>query len=137
MRFAFAAHKLQEGVFAVLSQNTQVMSQITALYDSPDIDGEMPYISFGETGTTPFDTSDSYGSRVTFDLSIWSKTTDQMEAKELMALVYDSLMAADIPVDGFDLHRLNLQSSSINSQSYETHNYTRGALVFSGAFIFA
>lgn len=126
----FAAHRLQEAIYAKLEANKELIKYVSGIYDEPPAGALAPYITFGDTTITSFDTAGSLGSQITFDVTVWSSEISQMQTKELMALINDSLHCGDVPVEGFELHRIAMQTSSVTRLSNDTGSFYRGRMSF-------
>jgi len=127
---AFAAHRLQEAVFAALSADADLGARITGLYDRPPEGAIAPYISFGDTSIDPYDTKTIGGTRIRFDISVWTSGSGQMDAKEIMALV-DAVLHDSLPeVSGFDLVSLRLASARVTHDDSDAAALTEGRISY-------
>ncbi|KZK76484.1 hypothetical protein PsW64_05213 [Pseudovibrio sp. W64] len=59
-----------------------------------------PFIQIGEWQAIPNDVTGAYGSHEFVDLHIWSRASDQLEAKQIIAKLYGKLHDADLVVEG-------------------------------------
>lgn len=128
---AFIGHKLQEAVFALLSADTTLGLKLTGIYDQPPQNAQHPYISFSDTTLQPADLKDRQGTRVNFDIAVWSDEPSQMEAKELMADVNTLLHHSKPVLDGFDLVEVRLINANVVRQFNEAGGLYRGRLTYS------
>ena len=126
-----AAVKLQEAVFAALTADTGLGLLLTGFYDEAPAQARYPYLAMGETNLRDTRLKDTAGATISFDLMIWSAEASQMQVKELMAAVDDSLSAADITLVGHDLITLRLVSASTVRQWSEAGSLYRGRLSYS------
>lgn len=128
---AFAAHQLQQAIFALLSADAGLKARLTGIYDEPPFGARPPYVAFGETQLRDTGVKGRDGATISFDITVWSAEPSQMEAKELMALV-DGLVAGAKPdVPGFELVDITLQSASVVTQFSEAGSLYRGRLNYS------
>lgn len=127
---AFAAHRLQEAVYAALLADADLSARITALYDSPPEGAVAPYIAFGDTSIESYDTKSTPGNRIRFDVVIWSQTAGQMEAKEIMALVDAVLHKSLPPVAGFQLVSIRLEGAQVTRDRSDAAALTEGRLTY-------
>lgn len=133
---AFVGHKLQEAVFSSLSASTTLGLKLTGIYDQPPQDAQYPYVSMGNTTLQPVDLKDRTGTRVNFDITVWSSEPSQMEAKELMADVISVLHQSNPPLDGFDLVGVRLVSANVVRQFTEAGGLYSGRLNYT-ALVYA
>ena len=125
-----AAVKLQEAVFAALTADAGLGLLLTGFYDEAPADARYPYLAMGETNLRDNRLKDTAGATISFDVMIWSAEASQMQVKELMAAVDDSLSAADITLVGHDLITLRLVSASTVRQWSEAGSLYRGRLSY-------
>lgn len=128
---AFISHKLQEAVFALLSADTTLGLRVTGVYDQPPKNAQYPYVSMGDTAIQTADLKDRAGTRVSFDIVVWSKESSQMETKELMADVDTVLHQSSPQVSGFDLLNIRLLSANVVRQYSDIGGLYRGRLNYS------
>ena len=128
---AFISHKLQEEVFSLLSNDTTLGLKLTGIYDQPPQNAQYPYIAMGDTSIQPADLKDREGTKVSFDIMVWSNESSQMEAKELMADVNAVLHQASPQLSGFDLTDIRLLSAGVVRQYTDIGGLYRGRLNYS------
>ncbi len=133
---AFAAHRLQEAVYAALAADAAISSRITAIYDRPPEGAVTPYLSFGEATVEPYDTKTTRGCTVQFDIVVWEAEGGQMEAKEIMALVDAALHDNALMVADYDLISLRLVRARASRDDSEASSLTEGRLSYE-ALLFA
>ncbi len=128
---AFAAHQLQQAVFAILIADAGLKARVTGVYDEPPFGARPPYVAFGETQLRDTGVKGRRGSTISFDVTVWSAEPSQMEAKELMALV-DGLLSGSSPdVPGHEVVEIKLNSASVITQFSEAGSLYRGRLNYS------
>lgn len=125
-----AAHKLQEVIFDALVSNTDLNERVSAIYDQVTPNASYPYVAMGETSMVPLPVKDRSGSRVTFDVVVWSSEPSQMEVKELMALVDKVLHDGSPEGIGFELVQIRLQNAGVVRQFNEEGSLYRGRLTY-------
>lgn len=128
---AFAAHQLQQAVFALLAGDASLKARVTGVYDEPPFDARPPYVAFGETQLRDTGVKGRDGATISFDVVVWSAEPSQMEAKELMALADGLLSGADPDVPGYELVDIKLGSASVITQFSEAGSLYRGRLSYS------
>ncbi|WP_286828747.1 MULTISPECIES: DUF3168 domain-containing protein [Kordiimonas] len=128
---AFAAHQLQQAVFALLAADTGLKARVTGVYDEPLFGARPPYVAFGETQLRDTGVKGRDGVTVSFDVIVWSAEPSQMEAKELMAQVDALLSGASPDVPGHELVDIKLGSASVITQFSEAGSLYRGRLNYS------
>ncbi len=128
---ALISHKLQEAVFALLSADTTLGLKVTGIYDQPPQNAQYPYVSMGDTAIQTADLKDRAGTRVSFDIAVWSNEPSQMETKELMADVDAVLHQSSPQVSGFDLLNIRLLSANVVRQYSDIGGLYRGRLNYS------
>lgn len=127
---AFAAHKLQESVYGVLTASTALNAAVTAVYDEPAAGAVMPYVSLGETSTALADNKSTYGVSVTFAVDVWSDEASQMEAKEIAAIIDGLLHNSALTVVGFDLIFMLFETSKVERITKDTATHHKASITY-------
>jgi len=131
-----AGAKLQEAIFNILKTDENLSLVLAGVYDEAPAEARYPYLAMGETSFRNDSLKDISGATVSFDLMVWSNEASQMQVKELMAAVEESLNGAAISLVGHDLVTLRLVSASTIRQWSEAGSLYRGRLGYS-ALIYA
>ncbi len=69
-----------------------------------------PYVVVGETIAGEWDTKDSAGTEQTPTLEVWTRYRGRKQARQIAAVIYESLHQATFPVDGQQLVLLRFDS---------------------------
>ena len=112
----------------LLSADTTIGLKTTGIYDQPPQNAQYPYISMGDTAIQPADLKDRAGTRVSFDIVVWSNEPSQMETKELMADVDMAFHQSSPQLPGFDLLDIRLLSANVVRQYTDIGGLYRGRL---------
>lgn len=128
---ALAADKLQEAVFSQLKADETLLNKLTGVFDQVPEATQFPYLTFGDTSVSPASLKDCFGSKVNFNISLWSDEQSQMQVKELMADVDAILNRANLQIFGYDLMSLQLVSADVIRQFSEAGALYRGRLTYS------
>ena len=128
---AMASHKLQEAVFAALSGDEELQVCLNGIYDEAPVAATYPYLTMGETNHQPSDLKDRDGAQISFGLLLWSNEASQMQVKELMAKVDETLSGKALDLVSYDMISLRLQNASVVRQWTEEGSLYRGRLTYS------
>ena len=101
-----ASWPLQKAVFDALSANTDLTAVVSGIYDHVPADTAFPYVTLGETTVSDWSSKSFDGQEHLLTLHVWSRAKGRKEAKEIMALVYDTLHDAALAVEGQELVNL-------------------------------
>lgn len=88
---------VQKAVYDALVANATLVAAVTGIYadvtqsGTPEDDSEFPYIVFGESVTTPFDTKTNFGAECQVQIDIYSRASNPSEVKSIASLVYGLL----------------------------------------------
>ena len=110
-----ASLALQAAVLAALRASAPLRAKVAGIYDEPPPGTVMPHIMLGDTREEVADTKSDAGRYINFDITVTARDLGQQKAKELMALVDETLHRADLMVDGFKLIGLRLQTSRVST----------------------
>lgn len=124
------AHTLQEVVYAALTSDAMLSQRVDGIYDQPLTGAAFPYIAMGDTNITPGLVKDRAGSRITFEIVVWSNEASQMEAKELMTIVDNVFAGGELETLAFDLVQIRLQNASVVRQFNEEGSLYRGRMSY-------
>ena len=128
---AMASHRLQEAVFAALTEDETLSALLSGIYDEVPVAAKYPYVAMGDTNIRPADLKDINGAQISFDLTIWSNEPSQMQVKELLAATDQVIDKAALQLIGYDLVRLRLQNAGVVRQWSEHGSLYRGRLTYS------
>ncbi|MBL4838429.1 MAG: DUF3168 domain-containing protein [Kordiimonadaceae bacterium] len=124
----FAAHKLQEAVFAALAGDGALVSAVLGVYDEPPVNAVMPYVNLADTEIEPNDTKTATGSNIIFQVQVWSGENSQMQAKELMAQIDGILHASNLTITGHELRMMRLVRANCVRHNAQDGSYYQGTL---------
>ena len=127
---AFAAEALQVAVYAALDSNVALKAAVNAVYDEPDPNSKMPYVSLGPANLESFDTKTETGGAVTFDVNAWSSEPSHMQVKEIASLVDAVMVPPSWTVAGFKLVTLRLTNANFIRQHDNGDSYYRARLTY-------
>lgn len=122
----YAAGNLQDAVFDALKDDPDLSAAVKQVYDEPDNDAPMPYVSLGATTAVPRDTKRTLGGETTFTVQTWSNDGGQSEAKELCALVDKALHNRALTIEGHQLINLRLEYCDVIRVTDSDETYYQG-----------
>ena len=94
---------VQQAVANALSASAEVQSVLgipPRLYDHVPPAAVFPYVAFGPTHVTPYDTKTETGFEQILTLNIWSRYRGGKEARDIFQALYDTLHHASLSVAG-------------------------------------
>lgn len=114
--------EVQKSVYGVLVGNATLIASLSSAWgydavfsdvpqENADDNSFYPFISFGPDTTTPWDTKGSGGGESVLDLSVWSRSGDYVEAKEIAAQVWALLHRTEYAISGSTLVTSDMESS--------------------------
>lgn len=123
---ASAAIELQKSVFAALSGNSALTTVLGAnrIHDHAPANLSFPYVTFGRSTVTDWETDTEEGNEHLFTLHVWSNAKGKSQALELMTLIRNILHDASLTVSGYEL--VNLR------QEFEEVRYDADNIVYHG-----
>ncbi|MDQ1003966.1 hypothetical protein QFZ28_004366 [Neobacillus niacini] len=83
--------QLQTSLYNRLSNDSNLLSKVTGVYDAVPKNQSYPYIALGEDTASDWSTKTTIGEEITHTLHIWSRYDGKKEAKEIMNLILESL----------------------------------------------
>lgn len=108
-----ASFELQQAIYAALTNDTELMAEITGVYDSvPDNKSDFPYVTIGEDVLTEFDTDSGTGHTASITIHTWSRYNGRKEAKTIQGLIYDTLHNAPLPLTGYSMLLLRQETEN-------------------------
>lgn len=128
-----SAYALQEAIYAHLTTDTSLMSQVTGVFDHVSQGTEYPYLYFGESNIAREQLSLMEVETVTLRLSLASREYGRGESNSIIQRVFELLHNnANVNVTGYNLARLQLSQPDTergkDGLSYET-NVTLSAVL--------
>jgi hypothetical protein len=124
-----ASLALQTALFASLAADASVQAALgdpPRLYDSVPRAPVFPYATLGGATETDWSTKTEKGSEHRFTLTVWSRASGHKQAKELAAVLIDTLDTATITPDGHTLVSLRFEDAM---HARETDGITTRATV--------
>ena len=120
-------NQVQQAVFNALSASSEIQSVLGAtpsLYDHAPPGAVFPYVAYGPTHITPYDTKTEIGLTQIITLNIWSRYRGAMETQNIFQALYDTLHRATLTVSGqvflsCEFHSADL---SLDSDGLTTHS---------------
>ena len=114
--------ELQKSIYGVLVGDGPLVASLSSAWgydavfsdvpqENADDNAFYPFISFGPDTTTPWDTKGSSGGESVLDLSVWSRSGDYIEAKEIAGQVWDLLHRTEYAISGSTLVTSDIESS--------------------------
>jgi hypothetical protein len=106
------AAQLQTALYGALSGSATLVNRLSTQWpitpaifaDVPQVDGGddafFPYVVFGQDVITPWDTKTTLGGEATFQIDVWSRAGNYIEAKEIAQIIYDLLHYQSLTIDG-------------------------------------
>lgn len=91
----------QQAILNALTQDTQLTSKVTGIYDRAPGSPTPPYIVLEVGDSVPFRTMSQDGETVSISLSVYSNTNGYDEAKEIMSHVERILINQSLSVQGY------------------------------------
>lgn len=106
---------IQDVILSTLRADAALLALVSGVYDSvPQKGTEYPYVTIGEDNHNEWDTDTTLGSDCTITIHTWSRHRGRGETKQIQGTIYDALHRAELTVDGYRIHTIDLQ----NSQSF-------------------
>lgn len=93
-------------LLAMLSQSwTDAVGSVSAVFadvpqENADDPGFYPFLSIGEDVTRPFDDKDTSGGETAFQINVWTRSGDYIEAKVIAERVHALLHRQNIAITG-------------------------------------
>jgi hypothetical protein len=115
-----AGWPLQKAIFAALGGNSTLVSLIGSpprLYDDSPGEAELPYVQIGEGTEADWGTGTDAGAEHQLVLHVWSRAGGRMEARAVLAAVYDALHDAALSLDSNRLVNLRFVLSQVWRES--------------------
>lgn len=96
--------QLQQAIYDRLSGYTAltdlvqaVVSKLEPTTNASDVDA-FPYVSIGTITANPFDTKINNGVNAVFQIDVWSRSTSELDRREIMDAVYVALHKHDLAI---------------------------------------
>jgi hypothetical protein len=97
-------HELQESVYTLLANDSQLNALITGVYDeAPQVTTAFPYVTLGDTIHNEFDTDTELGFDCSMTIHTWSRYRGRSETKLIQGAIYTALHRALLSVTGYNL----------------------------------
>ena len=112
---ASATLDLQQAIYKALSKDSALTAALggAKIHDVTPAHLPFPYITFGRASSHDWSTDTEEGSEHILTLHVWSKQKSRKEALELMELVRLALHGKDLPLEGYLLVNLRLESAHV------------------------
>lgn len=118
-----ASWMLQQAIVASLTAHAPLATAVTGVFDHAPDDQPMPYLTLGDDVVSDWSTKDASGTEHRIVLHIWSRAPGRREAKQLMALAQDALLAqSPQPADRRLINLRFLQASVLVSDDGLIHH---------------
>lgn len=93
---------LQTAIYTLLTGDTELMADVTGVYDHVPEGTGFPYVTIGAATATPQGAHDRYGRRSTVTLHVWSAYHGWSEALSIVDHLLRLLDHQDLTVDGHE-----------------------------------
>jgi Protein of unknown function (DUF3168) len=122
-----ASWALQKAVYDALTANADLTAAVSGVYDHVPADTSFPYVTIGETTIADWSSKSFDGQAHALTLHIWSRARGRKEAKEIMALLYDTLHDAALVVEGQELVNLRFDfgQTLLDADGLTVHGFQR------------
>ena len=115
------AADVQEAIYSVMSNDAALVAELssawgmTAIFsDTPQENAGdssfYPFISFGPSIDTPFDTKGSLGSESLLQINVWSRSGGYLQVKSITNMVVDLLHRTEYTIAGASLISSGVES---------------------------
>lgn len=91
---------VQQSIYAALSADSTLMGLVTGIYDGPDQNQAMPYITIGEGTGVPEDLVIETGAQSTNTIQIWDKSQGMAKLKQIMDRITTVLHRKALAISG-------------------------------------
>jgi hypothetical protein len=91
---------IQQAIHGTLTGDATLTALINGVFDNPDQNTQPPYVTLGESTSTPDDLLVETGSQETLTLQVWTKDGGMAKCKQIMQRVYTLLHRQTIAVSG-------------------------------------
>ncbi len=111
-----AGWPLQKAIFAALSADSTLALLIgdpPRVYDDPPADSDLPYVQIGDGSETDWSTATEAGAEHQLTIHVWSRAGGRMEARAVLAAIYDVLHEAALALDSNRLVNLRFALSQV------------------------
>lgn len=91
---------LQQALFQRLTEDAALMARITGVHDEVAEETPLPYITLGEDTVSDYSTKTFDGEDITHTLHVWSGYKGKKEAKEILDLALQAIIASPLALAG-------------------------------------
>lgn len=116
---------LQIAIFQRLSQDPELMSRVTGVYDRVPEDTEYPYVTIGEPDVTPEETKTSFRENIPWTMHAFTFNNGEGKAPayKILNSMLMSLTRTRLAVPGYTLHQVKMESYRVFEDiDGETHH---------------
>ena len=104
---------LQQAIFKRLNEDPALKDKVTGVYDKVNRKTPFPYVTFGEPTVNPFETKTSYREDIPWVLHCYSTYPGKKETAEILNLMLKALTRKPWQVEGFKVHRFQIEPNMI------------------------
>jgi hypothetical protein len=115
-----AGWPLQKAIFAALSADSTLALLIgdpPRIYDDPPAGSALPYVQIGDGTESDWGTATERGAEHQLTIHVWSRAGGRMEARAILAVIYDVLEDASLTLDSNRLVNLRFVLSQVWRES--------------------
>jgi hypothetical protein len=111
-----AGWPLQKAIFAALSADSTLALLIgnpPRIYDDPPGEVQLPYVQIGDGSEADWGTATDTATEHQFSIHVWSRAGGRMEARAILAVIYDVLHDAALTLESNRLVNLRFALSQV------------------------
>jgi hypothetical protein len=115
-----SAWPLQKAIFAALAAHPTLALLIgdpPRIYDDSPGGAELPYVQIGDGSESDWSTATENGGEHQLTLHVWSRAGGRMEARSILAVIYDVLHDSGLTLDSNLLVNLRFALSQVWRES--------------------
>jgi hypothetical protein len=107
---------LQQALYTLLSEDSEILSIVTEVYENPSPVIAYPYLVFGSLTALDWSTKTTSGLQTVVPIHAYSQTSKK-EVIEIINRVYDLLLSGPLTLDGHDLVAMRFEFSEITLEN--------------------
>jgi hypothetical protein len=111
-----AGWPLQKAIFAALAADSTLALLIgnpSRIYDDPPGETVLPYVQIGDGTESDWSSATETGAEHQLTIHVWSRAGGRMEARAILAVIYDVLQDASLTLDANRLINLRFTLSQV------------------------
>jgi hypothetical protein len=111
-----AHHTLQQAVFELLNNDSQMQARVTGVYENPAPMIAYPYVTFGSLSATDWSTKTSSGLQTLIPIHVYGQTSKK-EVIEILDRVFDLLQSGGLTLTGHELVAMRFEYNEVTLEN--------------------